>query len=88
MAKSATKYKGRAAVYRVYSNTGRLLYVGCSIDPIGRMGAHGLYSEWSKKCSYIEIRWFPTLLTARLMEGVALERERPIYNKNGSTFRK
>ena len=74
-------------LYRFYSQNGTLLYVGISISAISRYGHHKSNSGWWLFASRMEILNYPTRAEAELAEKSAILSERPLFNKDHSTFK-
>jgi hypothetical protein len=69
-------------LYRHFSASGELLYVGISKSAIGRLRTHAK-AEWASKISRIEIEQFPDRATALAAERCAIRTEKPLHNING-----
>jgi uncharacterized protein YdbL (DUF1318 family) len=70
-------------VYRFFGDGNRLLYVGCSQDPSGtRLRAHKQATKWFGEIRSVEISVGMSKADAAEAEGVAIELERPLYNRN------
>jgi len=70
----------RTAVYRHFNAGGRLLYVGCSHDPLGRFVGHKCKSSWAYDVVRIDVEWHATKEGALAAEAAAIKRERPPFN--------
>lgn len=68
------------ALYRFYSGTGQLMYVGITKDPPGRIGQHGREKDWWTEVSGISVEWHPDRNTALAAEKRAIQVEHPRYN--------
>ncbi|GIM90346.1 GIY-YIG nuclease family protein [Paractinoplanes toevensis] len=75
------------AVYRVFDQLGRLLYVGVAIDPEVRLACHAREKLWWRDVdpSRTRIDWFPNRHAGITEENRALETESPIHNVAGTT---
>ncbi|WP_197508013.1 GIY-YIG nuclease family protein, partial [Mycobacterium sp. 1245801.1] len=71
----------RTALYRFYSRSDRLLYVGITGDPSARFSAHRHTQPWWEEVATIRIERFPTRDEAARAEVVAIQTERPKYNR-------
>ncbi len=71
---------GACAVYRIFDDCDRLIYVGCSSDPSGRIGAHMYAAYWRREISYWTVEWFATHPLAHDAEIAAIQSEDPDYN--------
>ena len=79
--------KKATALYRAYSQTDQLLYVGISLSVMNRLSQHKTSSAWFKKASRVEVEWHPTKKAALEAELIAIRNENPIYNKAGAIAR-
>lgn len=70
-----------AAVYRHFDSGGRLLYVGCSINPFMRLRAHEWAATWAMDIASVTVEWFPCESAAYKAEAKAIAREHPIHNR-------
>jgi predicted GIY-YIG superfamily endonuclease len=70
----------RRAVYRCYSGEGRLLYIGMTADAGGRLGSHS-EKIWFLQVRGISLEWFPGHDEAAAAERLAIQVERPVYNR-------
>lgn len=68
-------------LYRHYDAAGVLLYVGTARDPVKRLIGHEGRSPWADDIATITIESFDTDEAAYKAEAIAVEKERPIYNK-------
>ena len=70
-------------IYRFYSKDNRLLYVGCSANPLGsRLISHRATSPWFNEVSRIEVSKKMSKAEALDREGEAIRAESPKYNLN------
>lgn len=65
-------------VYRAYDATGRLLYVGCSVDVERRMEQHGHW--WRRLAARVTWVQYPDYASGRAAEAAAIVAEAPVYN--------
>lgn len=70
-------------VYRAFDESGRLLYVGCTVNVEGRMATHAEKSPWHLFHSRLEVEEFPTRDEAAAAEVVAIATEHPRWNMRG-----
>lgn len=70
----------RTALYRLYSETGTLLYIGISYDPEARFEQHAASKDWWPCVARRELRWFDDRPTAEAAEAEAIRAEDPEYN--------
>ena len=78
------KKKKPTALYRAYSSTDELLYVGVSISVMARLSQHKSSADWFDGTSRIDVEWYPTRQKALAAEMQAIKTEYPIYNKMGA----
>lgn len=69
------------AVYRLYNGAGTLLYVGCSLRVLYRIGEQVGLKDWCDQIEYITIKWYDGKIAAAEAETDAIMRERPLHNK-------
>jgi hypothetical protein len=67
------------ALYRLYDESGALLYVGITNMPNVRFATHSLRAWWSEVARK-EIEWHPDRRVAEAFEIQAIGEERPRYN--------
>jgi len=77
---------GACALYRFWGG-GQLLYVGISVRPGHRFGAHAR-KDWWREVETITMDWFPSSAEALRAEGLAIRFEGPVYNILGNGPRK
>lgn len=71
------------ALYRIWSGDNRLLYVGCSCHPLGRIMAHSRITAWATDIHSVSLEWFDDKASARAAEQTAIEAELPEWNVHG-----
>jgi len=71
---------GQTAVYRLYAEDRRLLYVGVGSDPAGRFRDHATARDWWPDVHHYDIDWFPTTADALEVEAHAIATENPVHN--------
>ena len=71
-------------LYRAFSDEGDLLYVGISGKWSERLHQHERESEWMELTDYVRIERFPDRESVMHAERVAIEKEKPKYNKQYS----
>lgn len=69
-----------SAVYRIYDTAGRLLYVGISTNPEGRLAQHRCRQPWGRDVAAVEVAWFADREAAKSAEAHAIRDENPLYN--------
>jgi hypothetical protein len=67
-------------LYRHFDASGKLLYVGISLFAIRRLAQHG-DSAWFSQIAIVKIERFPDRETAALAEAIAINFERPAFNR-------
>lgn len=70
-------------VYRCYDEDGRLIYVGCTVDPVGRLAHHRANAWWGHQISTVRNIVFPNKDYALTREREAIGEERPRWNVRG-----
>jgi predicted GIY-YIG superfamily endonuclease len=68
------------ALYRHFSATGELLYVGISCKPITRLKQHEHDASWAAQITRVEIEKFADRAAALQAERDAIKKERPKHN--------
>lgn len=68
-------------LYRCFAEDGRLLYVGVTTRYGGRMLDHQRVTSWWPEVERVETQQFPSETAALAAERVAIQSERPAYNK-------
>lgn len=67
-------------LYRHFSRTGKLLYVGISYSAFVRLSQHSDNSHWFDKIKIVKIQKFNSREEALIAEKIAIEKEKPLYN--------
>lgn len=80
MATTAATHAARTAVYRLYDEEGRLLYIGAARNPPQRMKFHRQFKRWWSDVARTDLTWFPDRAAAMAAEAVAIREEKPLYN--------
>lgn len=75
------------AVYRVYDEPGRLLYVGISVDPDQRLRAHSYSAVWAPEYARHTLDWCDSRPAALAAETRAIWLEHPVFNDQQSVCR-
>lgn len=70
----------QCSVYRCYAKNKKLLYVGISVNPLGRLRNHKTTSPWITECIKVTIHWHADRLLAHYYEIMAIQEEKPKYN--------
>lgn len=70
-------------LYRHFGNQGELLYVGVSLNTLGRLAQHKCTAIWFKEIKKVEIEQFENREDALKAEQCAILKEHPIYNIRG-----
>lgn len=71
----------RGTCYRIYDETGELLYVGATVDLKGRILMHRRVQPWWPSVHHIRAAHYPTATEAQLDESRAIATEQPIHNR-------
>lgn len=72
------------AVYRLFDDAGRLLYVGVGRNPMNRWSAHADQHEWWPTVATFTVNWHATRAEAAAEERHALRNESPVHNLHGT----
>jgi hypothetical protein len=67
-------------LYRHFDESGKLLYVGISLNAISRLVGHKRGSPWVWSVARVEVQTFPTREDAEAAEREAIQTERPLFN--------
>lgn len=78
----ARRFAEMHALYRMYDERGRLLYIGITGDLGQRLGSHSA-KRWFPLVERITLEWKPTRAAAALAERRAISTEHPRYNQAG-----
>lgn len=70
-------------VYRCYDADERLIYVGCTVDPTGRIATHRTASWWGHEIDSVRLIVFPNKRYALRKEREAIADEQPRWNLKG-----
>lgn len=68
-------------LYRHFDSTGKLLYIGISLNEFNRFKQHMVNSNWSTDTAYTHYERFNTREEALDAERLAIMDEKPVYNK-------
>lgn len=68
------------SLYRYYSALDDLLYVGISHNPFTREKQHKYSDKDMSLVRVIEVEWFECRIAASKAEGLAIRREKPLWN--------
>jgi hypothetical protein len=72
---------GRSAVYRIFGDGQRLLYIGSSERPRQRWHEHRNRTAWWPEARVYSLTWLPDRDTAYQVEALAIAAERPAFNQ-------
>lgn len=75
-------FPGRTALYRIYDDSDLLLYVGISNDFDRRWKEHAEVQPWWPEHRWMKVYWHDTRKEAETAEALAIEAEKPKYNKS------
>lgn len=70
----------QTALYRHFDDGGQLLYVGISLNAIGRLVQHRQSSHWANQIAKMTVEYYPTRTEALAAEVKAIREERPLHN--------
>lgn len=70
----------KTALYRHFDAAGRLLYVGISLNAIGRLAQHRNSAQWFAEIARVDVEWLPTREAAIRVERQAIAKENPKCN--------
>lgn len=73
----------RCAVYRWFAFTGRLLYIGCSVDPDQRWQALRQTESWTHLAAWRTLEWYESIPEAKAAERAAIKTEDALFNMQG-----
>lgn len=73
------------SLYRMFDETGQLLYVGISVDPGRRLAQHRSDKPWWGEAVTISVQPMPTRAAALEAEREAIKNERPVHNTQHNT---
>lgn len=73
--------KHNQALYRYFDSDNQLLYVGISSNFYNRTNAHLAQSKWVQEAALVTIEWFESREKVEQAEKIAIQNERPMYNK-------
>lgn len=68
------------ALYRFYDRSGRLLYIGITMDLGGRWGAHNRDKPWWREVASATVEHYPSREAVLAAEKAAIKAERPVHN--------
>lgn len=78
------RHQGQTALYRLFDQSDRLLYVGVSHKPDVRWGEHSQEKDWWPLVDQRKVEWYDTRLAAEGAELQAIAQERPVFNVAGT----
>ena len=70
----------KTALYRHFDASGKLLYVGISLNAVARLYQHSIGSRWFRDIARIEVEWHASRAAACAAEVAAIQAERPAHN--------
>ncbi len=70
------------AVYRIWSASDELLYIGCSVNPLSRIMEHSKYKAWCVAIDRVTVQWFDNKPEAQAAEKAAIQSENPTWNSH------
>lgn len=78
------RHWGRTALYRLFDESGRLLYIGVSHKPDVRWGQHSEEKDWWPQVDKRAVEWHDSRGGAERAELLAIAEERPAFNVVGT----
>ena len=69
-----------SGVYRLYDAEWRLLYIGSSVNPMGRLYDHIRHKEWGATIAVMVVEWYPNERRTWTEERRAIRSSRPEHN--------
>jgi hypothetical protein len=78
------RHQGRTALYRLFDQSGQLLYVGVSHKPDVRWGEHSVEKDWWPLVDQRKVEWYDTRLAAEGTESQVVAEECPVFNVVGT----
>lgn len=75
-------------VYRFFGADSRLIYIGSSEAPLKRQRQHESSTPWWPEVADVQVQRYPTIFEARAAERIAIDAEKPLYNKPRNSPRK
>lgn len=76
--------QGRTALYRLYDESGRLLYVGITRNPEARFAQHRADKPWWDMVARKDIEWYDKRVNALAAEEIAIKVKDPMFNHDHS----
>jgi hypothetical protein len=67
-------------LYRHFAADGRLLYVGISLNALGRLDEHSNVSKWYPLIRIVTLEHYDSVEDARMAEMLAIAHEHPLHN--------
>ncbi|AXH49046.1 G-I-Y Y-I-G endonuclease [Gordonia phage Ecliptus] len=67
-------------LYKVYDDTGELLYVGVTVDVKTRLKGHRRYAAWYERVGHIKVWVYPDRMSALDEEARCIAEEHPQHN--------
>lgn len=78
------RHQGRTALYRLFDESGRLLYIGVSHKPDVRWGQHSEEKDWWPQVDKRAVEWHDSRKAAERAELLAIAKEHPVFNVVGT----
>jgi hypothetical protein len=75
-------HQGRTALYRLYDQNERLMYIGITANPTARWARHAEEKDWWPRVSIREVEWFSTRAEAEVAECAEIGRRLPPENRD------
>lgn len=70
------------ALYRLYDEGRRLLYIGITKTPESRWNSHAIFKSWWPEVSTKTVDWYSDRWMAAVAEYIAITDERPVHNRD------
>lgn len=86
MSSSTVSIEGPQFLYRIYGESGVLLYVGIAQTPGARLAGHQKSKPWWGEVRRVTCEWFPDRRDVLGAEALAIIDEEPRYNRTMPTF--
>lgn len=72
-------------LYRFFGDDGALLYIGITVNPVGRFAAHSTQKPWWQEVRRIDMECFDSREEVLAAEAAAIIAEHPVHNVRHNT---